>query len=58
MKQAPVTKKAKAAKDVVAQDPKPAKTGPVELDSADLKKVSGGLPRGGGGWASTNKSSV
>lgn len=50
MKQASVSKKTKVAKDVVKQDIKPAKTGPVELDISDLKKVSGGLPRGGGGW--------
>ncbi|MBN8507145.1 MAG: hypothetical protein J0L57_00890 [Burkholderiales bacterium] len=25
---------------------KPVKTGPVELSPADMKKVSGGLPRG------------
>lgn len=30
-----------------APQKKPAKAGPVELNPADLKKVSGGLPKGG-----------
>jgi hypothetical protein len=55
MKQASVSKKTKVAKDVVKQDNKPAKAGPVELDVSDLKKVSGGLPRGGGGWMNEQK---
>jgi hypothetical protein len=46
MKEAVAPKKHKTAKDVVPQK-KPAKSGPVELDLAELKKVSGGLPRGG-----------
>ncbi len=49
MKKAVAPKKNKTATDVVAQK-KQAKSGPVELDLAELKKVSGGLPRGGGGW--------
>jgi hypothetical protein len=48
MKKAVSSKKNKTAKDVVPQEKK-AKSGPVELDLAELKKVSGGLPRGG--WA-------
>jgi hypothetical protein len=46
MKKAVSPKKNKTAADVVPQK-KQAKTGPVELDLADLKKVSGGLPKGG-----------
>ncbi len=46
MKKAVSPKKNKTAKDVVPQK-KQTKTGPVELDQAELKKVSGGLPRGG-----------
>lgn len=46
MKKAVGTKKNKTATDVVVQK-KQVKTGPVELDLADLKKVSGGLPKGG-----------
>ena len=46
MKKAVAPKKNKTATDVVAQK-KPAKSGPVELDLAELKKVSGGLPKGG-----------
>ena len=46
MKKAVSPKKNKTAADVVPQK-KQAKTGPVELDLAELKKVSGGLPRGG-----------
>jgi hypothetical protein len=45
MKKAVTPKKAKTAVDVVAQK-KQAKSGPVELDLAELKKVSGGLPNG------------
>ena len=40
----------KTAKTAEAAPPKkqqPAKAGPVELTPADMKKVSGGLPRGG-----------
>jgi hypothetical protein len=47
MKKAVAPKKNKTAADVVPQKKKP-RTGPVELDLAELKKVSGGLPRGGG----------
>jgi hypothetical protein len=39
-------KKNKTAADVVPQK-KQAKSGPIELDLTELKKVSGGLPRGG-----------
>jgi hypothetical protein len=47
MKKAVAPKKNnKTAADVVPQK-KQTKTGPVELDLTDLKKVSGGLPRGG-----------
>ena len=46
MKKAVASKKNKTAADVVTQK-KQAKSGPVELDLADLKKVSGGLPKGG-----------
>jgi hypothetical protein len=46
MKKAVTPKKNKTAADVVPQK-KQAKSGPVELDLAELKKVSGGLPRGG-----------
>jgi hypothetical protein len=46
MKKAVAPKKNKTAKDVVPQD-KQTKAGPVELDLEALKKVSGGLPRGG-----------
>jgi len=45
MKKAVAPKKIKTAADVVPQK-KQTKTGPVELDLADLKKVSGGLPSG------------
>jgi hypothetical protein len=46
MKKAVPAKKNKTAADVVPQK-KQAKTGPVELDLSDLKKVSGGAPKGG-----------
>jgi len=46
MKKAVSPKKNKTAADVVPQEKKQTKTGPVELDLADLKKVSGGLPNG------------
>ncbi len=46
MKKAVAPKKSKTAADVVTQK-KQVKSGPVELDLADLKKVSGGLPKGG-----------
>ena len=46
MKKAVAPKKNKTASDVVPQK-KQTKAGPVELDLAELKKVSGGLPRGG-----------
>ena len=49
MKKAVSPKKNKTASDVVPQK-KQAKSGPIELDLTDLKKVSGGLPRGG--WTS------
>ncbi|HRH87127.1 MAG TPA: hypothetical protein PLO41_09800 [Rubrivivax sp.] len=48
MKKAVSPKKTnKTATDVVPQKKQTTKTGPVELDLAELKKVSGGLPRGG-----------
>jgi hypothetical protein len=47
MKKAVSPKKNKTAADVVPQKKQPNKTGPVELDLEELKKVSGGLPRGG-----------
>jgi hypothetical protein len=43
MKKAAFPKKNKTAVDVVPQK-KEVRNGPVELDLADLKKVSGGLP--------------
>jgi hypothetical protein len=46
MKKAVSPKKNKTAADVVPQK-KQAKSGPIELDLTELKKVSGGLPRGG-----------
>ena len=46
MKKAVSPKKNKTAADVVPEK-KQAKTGPVELDLSDLKKVSGGAPKGG-----------
>jgi hypothetical protein len=52
MKKAVAPKKSKAAIDVVPQK-KQAKVGPVELDLAELKKVSGGAPKGG--WALDTK---
>ena len=48
MKKAVAPKKNKTAADVVTQK-KQVKSGPIELDLADLKKVSGGLPKGGWG---------
>lgn len=47
MKKAVSPKKNKTAADVVPQKKQPTKTGPVELDLEELKKVSGGLPKGG-----------
>lgn len=47
MKKAVFSKKSKSSADVVKQEKQP-KKGPVTLDLADLKKVSGGLPKGGG----------
>jgi hypothetical protein len=47
MKKAVAPKKNKTAKDVVPQNKQTKTTGPVELDLDTLKKVSGGLPRGG-----------
>ena len=48
MKKAVAPKRNKTAADVVPQK-KQTKGGPVELHLTDLKKVSGGLPKGG--WA-------
>jgi hypothetical protein len=45
MKKAVSPKKNKTVADVVPQK-KQARSGPVELDLVDLKKVSGGLPHG------------
>jgi hypothetical protein len=45
MKKAVAPKKNKTAADVVPQKKQP-KAGPIELDLAELKKVSGGLPNG------------
>ena len=47
MKKAVAPKKNKTAADVVPQKKQAKTTGPVELDLAELKKVSGGLPKGG-----------
>lgn len=47
MKKAVSPKKNKTAADVVVQKKKTQTTGPVELDLSDLKKVSGGAPKGG-----------
>jgi hypothetical protein len=47
MKKAVSPKKNKTAADVVPQKKQAKTTGPVELDLADLKKVSGGAPKGG-----------
>jgi hypothetical protein len=52
MKKAVTPKKSKTAADVVPQK-KQAKSGPVELDLAELKKVSGGAPKGG--WLFSSK---
>jgi hypothetical protein len=46
MKKADVSKKTKSPVD---SKQSPQKAGPVELSLADMKKVSGGLPKGG--WA-------
>lgn len=55
MKKSVFSKKSTAKVDVVSKEQK---KGPVSLDVADLKQVSGGLPKGGwstnlpkGGWA-------
>ena len=47
MKKAVAPKKNKTAEDVVTQKKQERKSGPVELDLEELKKVSGGLPKGG-----------
>jgi len=48
MKQANISDKSKVGKDVVSQrKPAAGKSGPTELSTDDLKKVSGGLPKGG-----------
>lgn len=47
MKKAVAPKKNKTAADVVPEKKQPKTSGPVELDLADLKKVSGGAPKGG-----------
>lgn len=44
MKKADVSKKTKSPVETKKQPPK---AGPVELSLADMKKVSGGLPKGG-----------
>ncbi len=33
-------------------------SGPMLLDAADLSRVAGGLPRGGGGWLEPASSTV
>lgn len=48
MKKTVFSKKSTAEVDVVKQDKQP-KKGPVALEVDDLKKVSGGLPRGSWG---------
>lgn len=57
MKKPVFSKKSTTKIDVVSKEA-PLKKGPVSLDPADLKQVSGGLPKGGwstnlpkGGWA-------
>jgi hypothetical protein len=52
MKKAVSPKTNKTAAEVVAEK-KQAKSGPVEIDLAELKKVSGGAPKGG--WAALIK---
>ena len=47
MKKAVAPKKNKTADDVVTQKKQENKSGPVELNLEELKKVSGGLPKGG-----------
>jgi hypothetical protein len=47
MNKAVAPKKKKTAEDVVTQKKQEPKTGPVELNLEELKKVSGGLPKGG-----------
>ena len=47
MKKAVAPKKNKTAEDVVTQKKQERKSGPVELDLEELKKVFGGLPKGG-----------
>ncbi|MEO7851648.1 MAG: hypothetical protein ABIR94_05220 [Rubrivivax sp.] len=50
MKKSVFSKKIKAEVDVVTKEQPPNK-GPVKLDPADLKQVSGGLPKGS--WGTT-----
>ena len=52
MKKSVFSKKSTTAADVVTQ-PKQPKKGPVALDLADMKQVSGGLPKGQ--WAALDK---
>lgn len=47
MKKAVEPKNNKTAEDVVSQKKQQSKAGPVELKLDELKKVSGGLPKGG-----------
>jgi hypothetical protein len=54
MNKAVEPKKNKTAEDVVSKKKQPSKTGPVELNLDELKKVSGGLPKGG--WIKTSTS--
>jgi hypothetical protein len=46
MKKAVSPQKNKTAADVVTQKKQAKTSGPVELDLSDLKKVSGGTPKG------------
>jgi hypothetical protein len=46
--------KKSAKTETLRKEEKPAKSGPVELKPEDLKKVSGGLPKGG--WLKSTQS--
>ncbi len=48
MKKSVFSKKSTAEVDVVSKEKQP-KKGPVKLELADLKQVSGGLPKGSWG---------
>jgi hypothetical protein len=53
MKKAETSKKDKPVPDVVEKQQQQPRKSPVELDIADLKQVSGGLPRGS--WKKTSE---